>query len=90
MSTKTLLLTLPDSLAKELEGLHEDSLIELLQKGLQEVKIDRALDLYAQARLSFEAAAEKAGLSRSELSRRAYARGLIPPFSHKTLKEELG
>lgn len=90
MSGKSLTLTLPNDLIEEFESLREDFLIELLQRGLREVKIDRALDLYAHGGLSFQAAAEQTGLSRSELSRRAYARGLVPPFSTKTLEEELG
>lgn len=90
MSGKSLTLTLPNDLIEEFESLREDFLIELLQRGLLEVKIDRALDLYTQGRLSFGAAAEKTGLSHSELSRRAYARGLAPSFSAMTLEEELG
>jgi predicted HTH domain antitoxin len=90
MSGKLLTLTLPTALAKEFETLHQDLLVELLQRGLQEVKIDRALDLYIHGGLSFGAAAERAGVSQSELSRRAYARGMEPSFSAMTLAEELG
>lgn len=89
MSGKALTLTLPLALAKEFETLHQDLLVELLQRGLQ-VKIDRALDLYIHGGLSFGAAAERAGISQSELSRRAYARGMEPSFSATTLAEELG
>ena len=53
-------------------------------------EIDRALDLYTRGSLSFGAAAEQAGVSCSELSRHAHARGLEPPFSAVTLAEELG
>lgn len=90
MASNSLTLTLPTALVKEFETLQQDVLIELLQRGLREVKIDRALDLYVRGSLSFGAAAEKAGISRSELSRHAYARGLEPPFSTATLAEELG
>jgi predicted HTH domain antitoxin len=90
MAGKSLTLTLPIALAQEFETLQQEFLIELLQRGLLEVKIDRALDLYVQGGLSFGGAAERAGVSQSELARRAYARGLEPSFSATTLAEELG
>lgn len=90
MAGKSLTLTLPSTLLEEFETLQQDFLIELLQRGMREVKIDRALDLYAQGGLSFGAAAEKAGVSQPELARHAHARGLEPPFSVATLTEELG
>jgi predicted HTH domain antitoxin len=90
MAGKSLTLTLPSELAKEFETLQQEFVVELLQRGLREVKIDRALDLYARGGLSFGAAAEQAGVSRSELARHAHARGLEPSFSTTTLAEELG
>jgi hypothetical protein len=90
MDGKPLTLTLPGDLAQEFEALQQDFLVELLQRGLREVKIDRALDQYARGGLSFGAAAERAGVSRSELARHAHARGLEPSFSTTTLAEELG
>jgi predicted HTH domain antitoxin len=83
-------LKLPDAIARELRSANEEFLLELLERGLREMKIDRALDLYGRGGLSFGAAAERAGVSRSDLSRHAYARGMEPPFSHETLAEELG
>jgi predicted HTH domain antitoxin len=56
----------------------------------KEKKLDQALDLYVHGGLSFGAAAERAGVSQAELARHAYARGLEPSFSAKTLAEELG
>jgi predicted HTH domain antitoxin len=90
MSDTSLTLTLPSTLVEEFETLHQEFLIELLQRGLREVKIDRALDLYARGGISFGAAAERAGISQSELARHAYARGLEPPFGAATLAEDLG
>jgi len=85
-----LTLNLPDTLAQELGTANQELLLELLERGLREKKIDRALDLYIRGGLSFGAAAERAGISRSDLSRHAYARGLEPSFSPETLVEELG
>src|SRR4051794_3218903 len=90
MSGKPLTLTLPNDLIEEVESLREDLLVEILQRGLREVKIARALDASARGGLSFAAAAERAGISHPELSRHAYARGLEPSFSAATLAEELG
>jgi hypothetical protein len=74
---------------EEFETLREGSPVELLQRELRKVKIDRALDSFIRGDLSFEAA-EQAGVSRTELSHRAYAHGLEPSFSVATLSEELG
>jgi len=57
---------------------------------VKQIKIRYALYLYACGHLSFGAAAEQVGVSRPELSRHAYARGLEPSFSPATLAEELG
>ena len=85
-----LTLHLPDPSARELRSANQELLVELLERGLREMKIDRALDLYSREGLSFGAAAERAGVSRSDLARHAYARGMEPPFSLETLSEELG
>lgn len=89
MSETTLTLTVPDSLAREFETLKREFLLELLERGLREVKIDRALDLYARGGMSFGAAAERAGVPQPELARHAYARGMEPSFSSETLSEDL-
>ena len=89
-SMKVLSLTLPDPLARELDAAGQEFLVELLERGLRELKIERALERYAEGGISFGAAAQQAGISRPELARRAYARGMEPPFSAETLAEELG
>lgn len=82
-------LHLPDDLAGQLDEAREDFLVEVLQRGLREFRIDKALSLYMQGGVSFGAAAEHAGVPQSELARHAFARGLEPPFSNETLQEEL-
>jgi hypothetical protein len=64
------------------EALHE--------RGLRAFKIEQALDRTARGGISFGAAAHQVGVSQSELARHAYARGMEPLFSAKTLAEELG
>ena len=89
MSTEVCTLNIPDSLARELETANQEFLIELLERGLHTLKVERALEHYARGGISFGAAAHQAGVSQSELSRHAYARGMEPPFSAETLTEEL-
>jgi predicted HTH domain antitoxin len=81
---------LPESLARELGAASQDFVAELLERGLREVRIERALERYARGGMSFSAAAHEAGVSQSELARQAYARGMEPPYSVESLAEDLG
>ncbi len=89
MSTEALTLKVPTTLAQELESASQEFLIELLERGLRQLKIERALDRYVRGGISFGAAAHQAGVPEPELARHAYARGMEPPFSAETLAEEL-
>ena len=89
MSTEVCTLHIPDSLAQDLKTANQEFLIELLERGLHALKVERALEQYARGGISFGAAAHQAGVSQSELARHAYARGMEPPFSAETLSEEL-
>jgi predicted HTH domain antitoxin len=90
MSVETITLQLPESLARELSAANQALLLNILERGLRELKIDQALEQYRQGGLSFGAAAQQAGVSQSELARQAYARGMEPSFSPESLAEELG
>ena len=89
MAEEALTITVPPALAKELDASTQEFLIELLERGLRALKIERVLDRYAQGGMSLGAAAHQAGVSQSELARHAYARGMEPPFSAETLAEEV-
>jgi predicted HTH domain antitoxin len=89
MPTETLTLTVPDSLARALDSASQEFLVEILERGLRELKVERALERYAEGGMSFGAAAHQAGITQAELARHAYARGMEPPFSVETLTEEL-
>ena len=89
MPPEVFTLSISEALAQELKAANQEFLIEVLERGLQTVKIERALEQYARGGISFSAAAHQVGLSQSELARHAYARGLEPPFSAETLAEEL-
>ncbi|MCX6032656.1 MAG: UPF0175 family protein [Chloroflexi bacterium] len=90
MSTEALTLTVSGPLLQELGAGRQEFVLELLERGLREFKIQRALDRYARGGISFGAAAKQASLSLSEFARQAYARGMEPPYSAETLAEELG
>jgi predicted HTH domain antitoxin len=89
MPTESVTVAVPDSLARELDSVGEGLLVDLLERGLREFKIEQALDRNARGGISFGAAARQAGVSRAEFARHAYARGMEPPFSAETLAEEL-
>jgi hypothetical protein len=85
----SLTVSVPESLAREIESARQEFLLELLERGWRELKIDRALDHYSHGGVSFGAAAAQAGVTQAELARHAYSRGLEPPASEQTLREEL-
>ena len=89
MSTEDVTLKVPASLARELDSADHEFWVEVLESGLRTLRIERALRRYAAGGISFGAAAHQAGVSQSELARHAYARGMEPPFSPETLREEL-
>ncbi len=89
MSSKPMTVTVPPSLARYFGAASGDFVAEILERGLRQWRIEKALERYAARDISFGGAAEKAGVSQGELSRHAYARGLVPPFSPDTLAEEL-
>ena len=89
MPTEVCTLNIPDFLARELKTANQEFLVELLERGLRALKIERALEQYARGGISFGAAAHQAGISQSELARHPYARGMEPPFSAETLAEEI-
>ncbi|OIO92790.1 MAG: hypothetical protein AUK03_09310 [Anaerolineae bacterium CG2_30_64_16] len=89
MTTGTVTVNLPTVLVRELDSVTQDFLTDLLKRGLRDLRVERALERYAAGGVSFGAAAQQAGVTQTELSRLAYARGMEPPFSAETLAEEL-
>ncbi|EDN71412.1 hypothetical protein BGP_1439 [Beggiatoa sp. PS] len=90
MSTETITLKIPSSLAQELSITSEMFLADIVERGLRDFKIDMALEQYSRGNISFGGAANKANVSQSILARYAYAKGMEPPFSAETVTEELG
>lgn len=86
--TGKITLEVPASLAEDLADASQDFLVELLERGLRQSRIERALERYKQGGVSFAAAAQMAGVSRSDFARQAYARGMEPPYTERMADEE--
>jgi len=50
---ETLTVTVPAALARELDLASEDFFVQVLERGLRDLKIERALEHYAQGGMSF-------------------------------------
>jgi hypothetical protein len=48
MSSRALTLNVPDSLANELDSASQEFLVEVLERGLRELKIERDLERYSR------------------------------------------
>ena len=89
VTTDKIVLEVPATMAQELATATQDFLAEILQRGLRETRIERALARYRLGGMSFAATAEAAGVSQAELARQAYVRNIEPPFDAELLAEEL-
>ncbi|MEI2688702.1 MAG: hypothetical protein V9H69_02930 [Anaerolineae bacterium] len=87
--SSTITIELPGFLATELSTVADEFVTDVFQRGLRDLRIERALERYRLGGTSFGAAANAAGVSKSELALHAYARGLEPPFDRTILVEEL-
>jgi len=65
MSTETLTLNIPTSLAQELNRASQAFLINILERGLHDFKIERALEQYSRGGISLAGAARQANLPQS-------------------------
>ena len=67
-TTDKIVLEVSETMAQELATATQDFLAEVLQRGLREKRIERALARYRLGGMSFAATAEVAGVSQAELS----------------------
>lgn len=88
MTMTQLTIQIPEHLSRELHS--EEEVVAALEVGVKMQRIERAIDAYARGGMSLASAAEMAGVSRSEMSCYAYARGLRPAFDEQMVAEELG
>lgn len=88
-TTDGIVVEVPESITQELAAVTQDFLAEILQRGLRETRIERALARYRLGGMTFAAAAEAAGVSQAELARHAYIRNIEPPFDIEMVAEEM-
>ncbi len=81
---------IPQQWVKGLDWEQDAVLEEVIQLGIQQLKIRRALALYRTGNVSLGYAAERVRLSKRDLIREARARGIEPPFDEEMVREELG
>ncbi len=83
------MLHLPERLSRELDDVATETIVELIELGLKQRKIEQALAELSRGQVSLGAAAQMAGLREDEMARQARAHGLEPPIDPLTLQEEL-
>jgi len=87
---KVITLEVPEQWIKGLDLSQTTVMQEIVQLGVYQFKVRRALDMYQAGVGSLGYVAEKTGLSKRNLIREARARGIEPPFDEQTVREELG
>ncbi len=83
-----LVVEIPEDLFQELQP-YQDHVVDLLQLGLREVKMEQALALFKKGSISLWKAARIAGVSLREMTQYAVAHGLRATCDEETLAEEL-
>ena len=82
---ETIEIKLPDYLAKKLP--QEESVIQrVLELGLKQLEIEKAVERYKEGGISLAKAAEIAGISIREMIPIAYAHGLEPKYDHSIIE----
>ncbi|MBX3002118.1 MAG: hypothetical protein KF893_26575 [Caldilineaceae bacterium] len=80
----------PDQLMQQLNLSAEDVAEEIVELGIYQLKVRRALALYEAGTGSLGYIAEQLDLDKVDLIREAHLRGLEPPFDDQAIQEELG
>ena len=85
---ETIEIKLPDYLAKKLP--QKESVIQrVLELGLKQLEIEKAVERYKEGGISLAKAAEIAGISIREMIPIAYAHGLEPKYDHSIIKSPI-
>jgi predicted HTH domain antitoxin len=87
---KVVKVEIPEAWLQDLEWDQATVMQEIIQLGVIQFKVRRALALYQAGAGSLGYIAEAAGLPKRDLIREARARGIEPPFDEQTVREELG
>jgi predicted HTH domain antitoxin len=87
---RTVTLEIPEQWLRDLDLDQATVIREIVQLGIYQFRVRRALEMYQAGVGSLGYVAEKAGLPKRDLIREARARGIEPPFDEQTVREELG
>ncbi len=85
---KTITIRLPDYLIEELPK-EESSIYEILELGLKQLKIEKAIARYKKGGVSLAKVAELAGISIREMIPIAYAHGLEPKHGESLVESKI-
>lgn len=82
-------LEISEDLLKDLDIGDSSQLREIIQMGIKQMKIERALHLFEEGKISMGKAAESAGISLREMMLQASARGIKSTYDRQMMEEEM-
>ena len=80
----------PDNVVKDIKAVEKDevNIARILETGIHQIKIERALSLFKQGNISIWNAAKRAGIPLREMIIQASAYGIKPKFDERMIEEE--
>jgi len=86
---KTVTVEIPEQWLQGLDWSQGAMMQEIIQLGMHEFKVQRALEMYQAGIGSLGFVADKVGISKRDLIREARSRGIEPLFDEETVREDL-
>lgn len=84
----TVKLEISEDLLREFDIKSTSNLKEIIEAGIKQMKIKKALQQYKEGNISIAKAAELAGISLREMMLQASARGIKPNYDKEMIEEE--
>lgn len=85
----TVKLEISEDLLKDLDIEDSSNLKEILEMGIKQVKIEKALQSFKEGTISLAKAAELADIPLREMMLHASARGITPAYDQEMIEEEI-
>ena len=82
-------LEISEDLLKGFDIKDSSQLKEIIEMGIKQMKIEKALHLFKEGKISIARAAEVAGISLREMMLQVAARGIKPMYDQQMVKEEM-
>lgn len=82
-------LEISEDLLKDFDIKDSSQLKEIIEMGIKQMKIEKALHLFKEEKISIAKAAEVAGISLREMMLQASARGIKPMYDQQMVEEEM-